>query len=102
MDAQTKDKWIKALRSGEYEQGDSFFEKDGRFCCLGVLCAVLGQPTALDPSAGHYSNFAAINGILADKDQHELMRRNDGYGGPRFSQPRQSFAEIADYIEQHL
>ena len=30
--------WIAALRSGAYEQGTEWLEKDGKFCCLGVAC----------------------------------------------------------------
>lgn len=31
------DAWLKALRSGEYEQGRGILEAGGAFCCLGVL-----------------------------------------------------------------
>lgn len=35
-------KWIKALDSGEYEQGyGSLNPKDNTYCCLGVACKVL-------------------------------------------------------------
>src|SRR6267154_3512665 len=41
-----KDKWVKALRSGEYAQGRNFLCKEGkeydRVCCLGVLCDIVG------------------------------------------------------------
>lgn len=37
-----KDKWVAALRSGEYEQGYSTLkDTSGRYCCLGVLQHVL-------------------------------------------------------------
>ncbi len=29
--------WIKALRSGEFNQGSEFLERDGKYCALGVL-----------------------------------------------------------------
>lgn len=38
MDAAIKEQWIKDLLSGEFEQGPGVLEKDGQFCCLGVLC----------------------------------------------------------------
>lgn len=31
-------KWVAALRSGEYEQGTGFLNKNGKYCCLGVAC----------------------------------------------------------------
>ena len=45
-----KDKWVKALRSGEYEQGIgqlkesayTTFSGKPEYCCLGVLCDVTG------------------------------------------------------------
>lgn len=38
MNQEIKDRWIAALRSGEYEQGRGYLKSDGKFCCLGVLC----------------------------------------------------------------
>lgn len=38
MREEVKNKWVKALRSGEYEQGTGKLHKDGKLCCLGVLC----------------------------------------------------------------
>lgn len=35
------EKWVKALRSGKYEQGKSYLKKDNKYCCLGVLYDVL-------------------------------------------------------------
>ena len=32
------DRWVKALRSGEYKQGRGFLKVKERYCCLGVLC----------------------------------------------------------------
>ncbi len=31
-------KWVKALRSGEYQQGKDALRKGDKFCCLGVAC----------------------------------------------------------------
>lgn len=38
MDAKIKEKWVFALRSGEYTQGRNRLRDDNSFCCLGVLC----------------------------------------------------------------
>ena len=45
MDRELKDRWLDALKSGEYEQGtgslmfedDSYGPYGSRYCCLGVL-----------------------------------------------------------------
>lgn len=39
-----KEKWLKALRSGEYKQSTGFlteqYEGESNYCCLGVACKV--------------------------------------------------------------
>lgn len=37
MSPELKAKWCEALRSGEYAQARESMERDGAFCCLGVL-----------------------------------------------------------------
>lgn len=43
--AERREKWIKALRSGEYKQGFTRLRQDDRYCCLGVACDVYHQMT---------------------------------------------------------
>ncbi len=38
MNPTVKEKWVKALRSGEYNQGTGCLRSDNGHCCLGVLC----------------------------------------------------------------
>lgn len=38
MKKEIKEKWITALRSGEYRQTDGSLCNNGGYCCLGVLC----------------------------------------------------------------
>lgn len=38
MNQEIKQKWVAALNSGEYEQGQFALTQHGSFCCLGVLC----------------------------------------------------------------
>lgn len=38
MNPEVKELWLEALTSGEYTQGTGYLQKDGSFCCLGVLC----------------------------------------------------------------
>jgi hypothetical protein len=40
MDAQLKQQWIDALRSGKYQQAKHKLKGEDGFCCLGVLCDV--------------------------------------------------------------
>lgn len=41
MDKKLARKWVDALRSGKYKQGRNSLVKDGKYCCLGVLCELL-------------------------------------------------------------
>ena len=44
MDAEVKAQWVEALRSGKYKQAKGVLHKvGGGYCCLGVLCDVLGK-----------------------------------------------------------
>lgn len=45
MNAKVKRMWLKALRSGEYEQGEGALRRNGRYCCLGVLCDLHAKTT---------------------------------------------------------
>ena len=42
-----KDNWVKALRSGHYDQIGGNLKGDSGFCCLGVLACVMGKEEEL-------------------------------------------------------
>lgn len=50
--------WLKALRSGEYVQGEgSLLSREG-YCCLGVACASVGvKDDLIEDSAFIYAHF---------------------------------------------
>ena len=52
MDKALKQKWTKALRSGRYKQAQGVLKMDGAYCCLGVLCNVMGAKFKLDEDWG--------------------------------------------------
>lgn len=99
IDPDIKARWVAALRGGEYVKGTMSFERDGRFCCLGVLCVVEGQPP-FDPGAGApFGNWDFADSVMGDNDASmELAHRNDGANGYK----PHSFSQIADYIEAEL
>jgi hypothetical protein len=43
MNPQIKQKWVSALRSGDYQQTKGRLRKEDKFCCLGVLCDLYGK-----------------------------------------------------------
>lgn len=47
MNKEIKAKWIAALTSGEYTQGKDYLNRNGKFCCLGVLCDLYRKETGM-------------------------------------------------------
>jgi hypothetical protein len=107
-----KAKWVAALRSGEYEQGQGYLRKDGAFCCLGVGCEILRKDFSEEISITvdddeDYADAVSYNGYaqylskgirtfigLDGTDEGQLATLNDDEG--------RTFHEIADYIETEL
>ena len=109
MNPEIKDRWVAALRSGEYKQGTGRLRRvNDTFCCLGVLCDLLDSDQ-WEPHADYYSHggLSYMNipsnelreqvGLHPD-DVNILWKLNDGWGG----ETPKSFEEIADYIEENL
>ena len=100
MDAKLKAKWVKALRSGRYKQGEGYLKDGDTYCCLGVLCRVQGVDPELASATGTLSTSQlkpAFSGGLPLARTAALANMNDG------NLVRQhSFREIADYIEKNL
>lgn len=105
MDSKIKEAWLKALRSGEYQQGrHRLRNEDDCFCALGVLCDILDPSGWLKSDGGailfqDYStmslslkmkDYIGLNGIQTD----HIMSLNDIDG--------KSFEDIADYVEEQL
>jgi hypothetical protein len=112
MKAEIKQKWLEALRSGNYKQGTGelcISYTSGRFehCCLGVLAEVcgidrsklfnsdhlerIGHPEILGAwGLGHYNS--------GDPDTHTNEQRKLA----AMNDTGKSFAEIADWIEANI
>lgn len=45
MNSDVKAMWVKALRSGEYQQGQNELRNADGYCCLGVLCDLYSKET---------------------------------------------------------
>lgn len=114
-----KDKWLTALRSGEYSQTTGTLRDENGMCCLGVLCDIIdptgwcGNPedVAYDNqkhSLGHivYGEHFFDEIMAKPKDLYsllpvnyvELVNRNDGHA---YYEPH-NFSEMADWIEDNV
>lgn len=57
MKTQIKQKWVDALRSGDYQQGESRLFDGKNYCCLGVLCDIYRKETNNEDWTLRYSEF---------------------------------------------
>lgn len=103
MNPVLKEKWVAALRSGQYKQGKKCLRTyKNTFCCLGVLVDI-AYPKRWERSVGSFS-YSGNRTDLLDTDlelpefcQEKLIIMNDGMG----EKPK-TFLEIATWIEENL
>ncbi len=119
MKEDIKNKWVEALRSGEFEQGRVVLLCAGKHCCLGVLselalvegvcsftenaaesslgiCAGFGEVENygfLCQEILNWSGMQSCTGDLPDAELDSLTECNDTL--------RYDFNQIADVIEKH-
>jgi hypothetical protein len=107
-----KDKWLKALRSGKYEQGQGTLVSSfgTQFCCLGVLGDVCGVSLSTMYGIGYLSlalfdrggelSDGELSTLMVDRfgikrsTEKKLANMNDGEG--------KNFRQIAAYISRNL
>lgn len=104
--------WVKRLRSGEYQQGQIYLNRNGKYCCLGVLCEIATLEgivhSTIDSSSGIVRYSGDIGLPEATILPYEVQRwAGVGGGGPlidgdslvSMNDSGVSFADIADVIE---
>lgn len=126
MNREVRDRWVAALRSGDYAQGARALayresvSTELRYCCLGVLCdlasrdGVVGFGELLTGRLA-YGAEQRTGGLptevirwagLDDDDPvvagRPLSSWNDGTDGGSNRVPATNFATIAQLIEGHL
>jgi hypothetical protein len=112
MNKKLKKKWIKALNSGDFEQGRLYLHhaETNKFCCLGVLCDLVVDEISTvltyhsDDNSYRWGGFVdmtnRLNSVvlgytgLTDREQHKLINLND--------HRRKSFKKIAKYIKKNI
>lgn len=71
MNEEWRDKWVAALRSGQYTQGvGSLTGPEDTYCCLGVLCNIFD-------SAGWESNEPGSAYVYDYNDNHDQSHFDD-------------------------
>ena len=97
------EKWLAALRSGDYQQGTGQLKNGDRYCCLGVACEISGL------GAWEFDNYRCLSdvhsGSLPKEVQRALGLASDvGWVGEKSlvslnDIEKLTFNQIADLIE---
>lgn len=112
---EVKNKWIVALRSGDYKQGRNTLRnpQTDEYCCLGVLCELAHKENICTKEEREYNTmFGGHDGLppltvrqwagLSDKSFDSLfIIENDSLAFLNDVR-KLSFNEIADLIENNL
>ncbi len=110
------EKWVKALRSGEYKQATTRLMHNGGYCCLGVGAKVCGADDAelleADGSSACYLLPSYNCGFPLLKRQTKELIPELLFGLPAdnefvknvatMNDERRPFPEIADWIEENV
>lgn len=117
MKATVKRQWLKALRSGEYQQGQGQLRSDegDRYCCLGVLCDLAVKAGVVgcrhDPRLGYMYGPYPLGASSAFLPQEVVKWAGLDTHSPEIpghstlstlNDDGHSFLEIAALIEAHL
>lgn len=80
MKTSVKRAWVEALRSGKYEQGQSWLAQQfangvRQYCCLGVLCDVAGAPYSVRDD-GEGTTFLDYGQSDEENDKEEVLPKH--------------------------
>lgn len=101
IDLKIKERWVAALRSGDYEQArNTLRNKKGAMCCIGVLCEIQGRKWEWDDQRDAYVGAQ----LIVTPETSEYAGAGGGNFRPlaRMNDRGDSFTQIADYIEENL
>jgi hypothetical protein len=101
MDKELKQKWLDALESGDYKQDTGRLKTLTGYCCLGVLCKVLGEEIDI---TGYYvksyldklpddDNYEYFDAYIPKEHLRQLYTINDS---------SKSFEPVIEYIKTNL
>ena len=98
-----KKTWIKALKSGKFEQADgALYDRDAHgYCCLGVACKIAGVKKS-DLAGGDFINDEHRE--LSDIKVPKMLLGSNGLPSKlaQMNDDGKSFKKIAKWIKKHL
>ena len=111
MNPQIKQKWVDALRSGDYQQTKGRLRKEDEFCCLGVLCDLYGKENNVEWQHNEVDDYfyeknstvlplSVMEWADVDGQSADICNVTETLAG--LNDSGSTFNEIADLIENHL
>jgi hypothetical protein len=101
MNAELKQKWVEALRSGKYPQGINYLRTDQGYCCLGVLCDVIDGSKWQKGVGNLWTHGTKLKFLAEDEAARMQIRRYTG-DLMDMNDRGQPFDKIADFIDQNI
>lgn len=109
MKKELKERWITALRSGDYSQSQGCLQDKYGWCCLGVLCNIVDGTKWIEPDENvkeHEYDFGN-EVVLEDMPPREWL---ENHGLPHglakelagMNDDGTQFVEIAEYIKENV
>ena len=110
MKKELKERWITALRSGDYSQSQGCLQDKYGWCCLGVLCNIVDGTKWSEPDEDgreeHEYDFGN-EGVLEDMPPRQWL---ENHGLPLglakelagMNDDGIQFVEIAEYIKENV
>lgn len=98
-----KEKWVKALRSGKYKQGNYklYNKAQDNFCCIGVAEVICGNELFnIDRRSVLNKKESKLPKQFYNKDDNDVSIMTNNL--INFNDSGKSFKWIASYIERYL
>lgn len=100
------ERFLTALRSGEYKQGKTQLRDETGYCCLGVACAMEGYDTFCNEQwiGGKSETLSLMDYPQTIPDQLVGLGGDNqfAYQLARLNDTDKTFPEIADWIESNV
>jgi hypothetical protein len=106
MNKTLKDKWVAALRSGQYRQAKEYLHVPNLgYCCLGVLCDIYDDTKWIDNAHTEYNFGDRTKRTYPTLDWLYMIGLPDyiaGYLTILNDTENKTFSQIADWIETNI
>lgn len=97
--AELRDRWVRALRSGDYKQTKGRLRTESGFCCLGVLCDLVDSTAWGSTPETYYWKDPSITGKPPTDVLREVGLSSSSVLTVMNDSEEQTFEQIAQYLE---